>query len=109
MEVTFVDVTKMKSLEDYAISLVTGMVSLKTLENYHIRAYELGLFKEDHECRCNTIVWDLRRMIKLYQDQLESILELLPPEFQIEEAIEVFKKAELTKARQLTRKKKDKS
>lgn len=107
MEVTYVDAKKLKTLEEYAIALVTGMFSLKTLENYHIRAIEIGILTEDLNCRANTIVWDMRRMLKLYQDQLEGVLELLPDDFNTSTIIETLKKQGLTKARQMTRKKKE--
>ena len=104
MDLTYVDAKSLKSLEGYAIALVTGMLSLKTLESFHVRAIEMGLLTEDLACRANTIVWDLRRDIKLYKDQLETVLELLPEVFNTEAIIEMLKKAELTKARAMTRK-----
>ena len=104
MEVTFVDAKKLKTLEDYAISLVSGMLSIKTLEEFHARAIEIGILTEDLNCRGNTIVWDMRRMLKLYQDQLESILEILPDDFNADKIIEILKKQHLTKARSITRK-----
>ncbi len=108
MDLTYVDAKNLKNLEGYAVALTTGMLSLKTLENFHIRAIEIGILPEDLSCRCNTIVWDLRRMIKLYKDQLESVLELLPDDFNATSIIDMLKKSELTKARQMTRKPKEK-
>lgn len=109
MEVTYVDATKLKTLEEYALALASGMLSLKTLEGYQKRAIEIGLMPEDMNCRANTIVWDLRRMMKLYQDQLEGTLELLPDDFNASTIIDTLKKQELTRARQMTRKKKVKN
>lgn len=108
MEVTYVEPNSLKNLEGYAVALVTGMLSLKTLENFHIKAVDIGILKEDQTCRCNTIVWDIRRCIKLYQDQLESVLELLPSDFNAQAIVEMLKKQQLTKARSMTRKKKAK-
>lgn len=104
MEVTFVDVKTMKTLEDYAISLVSGMLSIKTLEAFHTKAIEIGILPEDLNCRGNTIVWDMRRMLKLYQNQLGSVLEILPDDFNIEKIIEILKQQHITKARAITRK-----
>lgn len=104
MDLTYVDVKSLKNLEDYAIILVTGMLSLKTLMNFHVRAIEMGLLPEDLNCRANTIIWELKRNIKLYQDQLESVLELIPDDFNVETIIEKLKQIELTKARSITRK-----
>lgn len=106
MDLTYVDAKNLKSLEHYAIALVSGILSLKTLEAFHIKAEDLGILQEDMSCRANTIVWDLRRNIKQYYDQLESVLELLPEDFTPESIIEALKKEELTKARQMTRKSK---
>lgn len=106
MNLTLVDAKNMKTLEDYAIALVTGLLTLKTLESFQIRSVELGILKEDQACRTNTIVWDIRRMLKLYQDQTESILELLPDDFNANAIIEGLKKNQVTKARSLTRKSK---
>mgnify|MGYP003616944581 CR=1 FL=1 len=106
MDLTYVDAQNLKSLEHYAVALVMGILSLKTLETYHIKAEDLGILKDDMSCRANTIVWDLRRDIKLYYDQLQSILELLPDDFNPDSIVESLKIQELTKARQMTRKKK---
>jgi len=104
VDLTYVDAKSLKSLEDYAVALVTGMLSLKTLEAFHIKAVDLGILSEDMSCRANTIIWDLRRDIKLYKDQLESVLELVPDDFNANTIIESLKKLELTKARSMTRK-----
>lgn len=107
MEVTYVDATKLKTLEEYALALASGMISLKTLEEYQKMAVKIGLIPEDMNCRANTMIWDLSRMMRLYHDQLEGTLELLPEDFDITETITLLKKQELTRARQMTRKKKE--
>ncbi len=104
MEITYIDEKNLKTLEDYCVFLVTGMLSLKTLQNMHVKAIEIGILPEDMACRSNTMIWDIRRLIKLYQEQLETILELLPSDFNAEEIIKAMQKRELTKARQIIRK-----
>lgn len=99
----------MKSLEDYAFALILGSLSLKTLESYHIRAIEIGILPEDLACRANTIIWDIKRLWKLYQDQAEGVLELVPDDFNTESIIETVKAIELKKARAMVRKTKEKS
>ena len=91
----------MKSLDDYCMALVSGILSLQTLESFHIRAVEIGILKEDMECRANTIVWDLRRCIKIYHTQLAEALDLLPDEMNIAKLIEDLKKIHKTNAKQL--------
>ena len=103
METKYVDAKKMKTLEDYLIALVTGLISLRTLESFHVQAVDMGILKEDQMCRANTIVWDMKRMQKLYSDQAATILELLPDEFDVDTAIETIREVELKKARALAR------
>lgn len=107
MDLTYVDAKNLKDLEGYAVSLAMGILSLSTLEKFHIRAVEIGILPEDLSCRSNTIVWDLRRLMKLYQDQLEGVLELVPDDFNAQTIIASLQQAELKKARQMTRKKKE--
>jgi hypothetical protein len=83
------------------MALVSGILSLQTLEAFHIRAVEIGILKEDMECRANTIVWDLRRCIKIYHTQLAEALDLLPDEINIAKLIEDLKKIHKTNAKKL--------
>ncbi len=104
MDHTFVDEKSLKNLEDYAVFLSSALLSLITLQNLQVRALEIGIMKEDQAERANTIIWDLRRLMKLYSIQTESILELLPDDFNAVAIIEKLKAKELTKARSMTRK-----
>lgn len=106
MDHTFVDENSLKSLEDYAVLLTSGMISLMTLQNIEVKALKIGIMKEDQAERSNTMVWELRRLMKLYQNQLESVLELLPDDFNGKAVIDKLKDQELTKARSMTRKQK---
>lgn len=92
MDHTPVDVKSLKSLEDLKECLVTSVVSLLTLHNYQVRAIEIGIMKEDMNERANTIAWDIRRLIKLYKDQLHEVLDLLPDSLEVDETIEKFQK-----------------
>lgn len=62
--------------------------------------------KEDMAERSNTMIWDSRRLMKLYKDQLEATLELLPEDFNHLEVMKKLQAQQLTKARSLTRRKK---
>jgi len=103
MELKYVDASKMKTHEEYVSALLTGLISLRTLESFHIRAADIGILKEDQMCRAHTIIWDMRRMQKLYSDQAASILELLPDTFDVDVAIEVLRKTEIKKAKAMAR------
>jgi len=104
VDLTYVDSKSLKTLEDYAQSLLEGILSLKTLESFHIKAVEIGILPDDLSCRANTIIWDLRRDIKLYMEQLSSVLELVPDDFNEHSMIDKLKKREITLARKLTKK-----
>ena len=104
MDHTYVDEKSLKSLEDLAVHLTAGMYTLMTMNNFQVRSIEIGIMKEDMNERSNTMIWDIRRLIKHYQTQLENVLELLPPEFNANETIKKMQAAQLKKARALTRK-----
>lgn len=108
MDHTFVDEKSLKSLEDYAVFLTSGIITLMTLQNIQVHAIKIGIMKEDMNERANTIIWDVRRQIKLYETQLNEVLELLPEDFTAESVIERLKVKQLQKARAMTKKTKDK-
>lgn len=107
MDLTYVDDTGLKSLEDMSVFLATGILSLNTLHNQQVRALEIGIMPEDAAERSNTMIWDLRRLMKLYQEQLETVWDLLPENFNAQEVITKLQKQELKRARSMTRKKKE--
>ncbi len=107
MDHTFVDEKSLKNLEDLAVYLTSGMLSLKTLQNIQVRSIEIGIMPEDMMEKANTMIWDLRRLINHYMDQLNSALELLPDDFNCVSTIEKLKEIEIKKARSLTRKRKE--
>jgi hypothetical protein len=104
MDHTFVDETSLKSLEDYAVFLTSAMLSLMTLHNIQVHAIKIGILKEDMNERANTILWDVKRQLKLYQDQLQATLELLPDDFTPEAVLDRLKLKELAKAKAMTKK-----
>ncbi len=107
MDLTYVDGTGLKNLEDMSVFLATGILSLNTLHNMQVRALEIGILPEDAAERSNTMIWDLRRLMNLYQEQLETVWDLLPEEFNAQETIKKLQQQELKKARSMTRKKKE--
>lgn len=88
---------EMETLEQYAIALVLGMISLKSLIGFHQKALNLGILKEDQECRLNTIVWDIGRLNRLYMEQADSVFEMLPSEINIDTILKALKAKELPK------------
>lgn len=108
MDHTYADEKSLKSLEDLSVYLTTAMVSLITLQNAQVQAIEIGIMKEDMNERANTIVWDLRRLMKLYKDQLEATLELLPDDFTAGDTIRKLQAENMKRARAIAKEAKEK-
>jgi hypothetical protein len=104
MQNTFQNEDGLKTLEDYAVFLASGLLTLMTLQNIQVRALQLGIMKEDHAERANTIIWDLRRCMNQFKAQTESILEMLPDDFDHNAIIERLKDKELKLAKIMTKK-----
>lgn len=68
-------------------------ISLKSISNFQKRAIDLGVLKEDEECRLNTIIWDLVRLDSLFSQQMGSILERIDEKIDIDETIKSLLKA----------------
>lgn len=107
MQYSYVDVDKMASLEDYAVSLVMGMMSIKTLMAYHAKGQSLGILTDDQIVRGNTILWDLSKILKSSIEQADSVLERVAGDITIGSIIEDLQKKEKTRARAMLRKVKD--
>lgn len=77
-EIKFVDANQMNTLEEYGAALLSSIISLRTLEQFHVAAYKKGLLDED-EVECSkTICWEIRRLVLLYKQQIENIMERTP-------------------------------
>lgn len=74
-DIQFVTADKIKTLEHYAASLISAMVTLRTLESFHIAAYNVGLLDEGEAETGQAMLWDLQRLQKLYRTQMDNILE----------------------------------
>lgn len=109
MQIKLVEAKHMKNLEDYLVALVAGLISIKTLESFHVQAINLGVLKEDQACRANTILWDCKRLQRLYMQQADSVLELLPPEISFENIVAHLVKNEIHPSKIITKKSKVKN
>lgn len=74
-DIQFVDSKDVKTLEQYAASLLSGMISLKTLESFHLVAFKKGLLDEDEQETGKTICWEIQRLLSLYQNQINHVLD----------------------------------
>ncbi len=73
MSLTYVDPQQLETLEQYGVALVVGMATIRTLEQFHIRGYKLGLYAGDEQEVSKTICWELRRLMQLYKQQFEHV------------------------------------
>lgn len=74
-DIQFVNASAIKTLEHYAAALMSGMISLRTLEQFHVIAFTKGLLDEDQAERGKTICWEIRRLVLLYKAQMDDVLE----------------------------------
>jgi len=74
-EIKFVNAEDLNSLEDYGAALLSSLISLKTLEAFHIAAFNKGLLDEDEAETGKTICWEIQRLIALYKTQIENVLD----------------------------------
>lgn len=74
-DVKFVSAEDLSSLEEYGASLISSMISLKTLESFHIAAFNKGLLDEDEAEIGKTICWEIQRLMSLYKTQVENVLD----------------------------------
>lgn len=90
-EFNFVDSEHLETLEEYGASLLLSMISLNTLENFHVVAFRKGILDED-EAECSkTIIWELKRLQGLYKTQMQNITERTK-DFNEEKVLENLKK-----------------
>lgn len=74
----FVNASELKTIEQYGASLLSSIISLKTLEQFHVHAFAKGLLDDD-ELECGkTIIWEIRRLIGLYKNQIDNIVQRAP-------------------------------
>ena len=74
-EIKFVNAEDLSSLEEYGAALLSSLISLKTLESFHIAAFNKGLLDEDESETGKTICWEIHRLIALYKTQIENVLD----------------------------------
>lgn len=77
-DIRLVDPEGLSTLEEYAAALLSSMISLKTLEQFHISAYQKGLLDKDEEETSKTICWEIRRLLALYKQQVDQVIERAP-------------------------------
>ena len=74
-DIQFVNAEDLETLEQYGAALLSSMISLRTLEGFHIAAFNKGLLDEDEAETGKTICWEIHRLMALYKTQIENILD----------------------------------
>jgi len=74
-DVQFVSAEELTTLEHYGAALLSSMISLRTLEGFHIAAFNKGLLDDDEAETGKTICWEIQRLMALYKTQIENILD----------------------------------
>lgn len=103
MDLTYVDPKGLKSLEDYMVAIVIGLMNIKTLREYHVRAMKQGLFTHDLTDIATAITWDFGRLIKLYQKQIELTELQLPSNMDMASILRKLQAEEIKRARKMVR------
>ena len=85
-----VDAQNLKTLEQFAGSVISSIATLRTLELFQTQALRIGILSEDESEISKTINWEIKRLIGLYSSQMTSILERADIDEQ--EIIETIKK-----------------
>ena len=74
-EIKFVNAEDISTLEEYGAALLSSLISLKTLEAFHVAAFNKGILDQDEAETGKTIVWEIHRLIALYKTQIENVLD----------------------------------
>lgn len=74
-DIKFVNAEDLSTLEEYGTALLSSLISLKTLQAFHIAAFNKGLLDQDEAETGKTILWEIDRLIALYKTQIENILD----------------------------------
>lgn len=78
MSKNLISIHNMKDVEQYATILLTYLISLQTMEKAEKQALKIGILDDDEQELSKTIIWEIRRLYMLYNQQIESVLERCP-------------------------------
>lgn len=74
-DIQFVNAEELTTLEQYGASLISAMISLKTLESFHLAAFKKGILDQDETETSTTICWEIQRLLSLYKKQIGNVLD----------------------------------
>ncbi len=82
METPFISPKDMTTLEHYAASMFTALISLQSIQQFQAYALKKGLLDDDETETSKTIIWEIQRLAKLYENQIDKVLSRSPLEEQ---------------------------
>jgi hypothetical protein len=77
-DIKLVNPEGIKTLEQYGAALLSSILSLRTLEQFHVVAFKIGILEEAETETATTVCWELRRLIALYKKLIELVIERAP-------------------------------
>lgn len=74
-EIKLVKADEIKTLDEYATSLLTSMGSLQTLGGYQAAVLSTGILEEDEIKVAGYILDSIKALLNLYRSQTENVLD----------------------------------
>ena len=78
MNNTYINSDNITSLDDYAVMLAVGLLSIASLKQVHVHCVKIGILNTEMTDRVHTMMFDLQRLIDSYTQQSDAVLALLP-------------------------------
>lgn len=77
-QVTLVDAANLKTGEEAVAAFIMAMISLKSMMLFQVEAYKKGLLNDEEQEVGKTILWEIQRLLELYQKQAEMLGNRFP-------------------------------
>lgn len=97
---------EINSLEDYSVYLFSHILLMDKMCEFHGQAVEAGLLKEDMLEFVNLLLWDIKRMIKNYENHLQEVMRLFPDDFDQNKILDIIAEKSIQSAKNIIEKSK---
>lgn len=74
-ELQFVNAEQLKTLDQYAHSLFTSVISLKSIKKFHTEAFKKGILDDIEGSTGNALCGYIDKLLELHLSQLENVLQ----------------------------------
>jgi hypothetical protein len=68
----------MKTLQEYAVQLISMLFSMKSHKNYHLQAQKIGILDDAEALTSVEALMNIDKLVQVYRRQLENVLERIP-------------------------------